>query len=125
MKTQGKSKRTSTGSIYNLSGKKKKYQMGREVLRTRIEEKRRTKTIECRRTVKKFRLTADNFANVFDPKTKKTSKMKITDVVENPSDPHFVRRNIVTKGAVVETEKGNAKITSRPSQDGTINAVLI
>ena len=125
MKVQGKSKRTSTGSIYNLARKKKKCQMGREVLRTKIEEKRRLKTIECRGNVKKFRLKADQFANVFDPKTKKTSKIKITNVIENPSDPHFVRRNIVTKGAVLETEKGKAKVTSRPSQDGTINAVLI
>ena len=47
------------------------------------------------------------------------------EVVENPANRHFVRRNIMTKGTVIETEKGKARITSRPGQDGTINAVLI
>jgi small subunit ribosomal protein S8e len=46
-------------------------------------------------------------------------------VVENQANPHFVRRNIVTKGAVVETELGRVRITSRTGQDGVVNAVLI
>ncbi|MDO5821049.1 MAG: 30S ribosomal protein S8e, partial [Methanobrevibacter sp.] len=33
--------------------------------------------------------------------------------------------NIITKGAIVETEIGNAKVTSRPGQDGIINGVLL
>jgi small subunit ribosomal protein S8e len=45
--------------------------------------------------------------------------------VENPANPHYVRRNIITKGAVIKTELGNAKVTSRPGQDGVVNAALI
>jgi len=36
-----------------------------------------------------------------------------------------VRRNILTKGAVVKTEIGLAKVTSKPGQDGIVNAVLM
>jgi small subunit ribosomal protein S8e len=31
----------------------------------------------------------------------------------------------MTRGAVVQTEIGLAKITSRPGQDGVVNAVLV
>ena len=53
------------------------------------------------------------------------SKTEIISVVENPANIHYVRRNIMTKGAIIETELGKAKITSRPGQTGTINAILI
>jgi len=46
-------------------------------------------------------------------------------VVSSEANRHFVRRNIITKGAIVRTEAGDAKITSRPGQEGAINAVLI
>jgi small subunit ribosomal protein S8e len=36
-----------------------------------------------------------------------------------------VRRNIITRGAVVETKLGRARITSRPGQHGVANAVLV
>jgi len=36
-----------------------------------------------------------------------------------------VRRNIITKGAVIKTEKGPARVTSRPGQHGIINAILL
>ena len=55
----------------------------------------------------------------------KTSTGKILTVLENESDPNYVRRNILVKGAVIETDKGNVKITSRPGKDGVINGVLI
>ena len=51
--------------------------------------------------------------------------MKIISVVENPANRQYVRRNIVTKGAIVQTEIGKALVTSRPGQDGIVNAVLL
>ncbi|PSQ64135.1 MAG: 30S ribosomal protein S8e [Halobacteriales archaeon SW_8_66_22] len=50
---------------------------------------------------------------------------EITDVVENPADPNYARRNIITRGAIIETTEGQAKVTSRPGQDGQINAVRL
>jgi small subunit ribosomal protein S8e len=70
-------------------------------------------------------LLSVNMANVYNSKTKKYSKVKIKSVVENPANRHFIRRNILTKGAVIETELGKARITSRPGQEGTVNAVLV
>jgi small subunit ribosomal protein S8e len=69
-------------------------------------------------------MTAD-VAYVIDPKTNKTTKTEIISVVENPANIHYVRRNIITKGAIIETKLGKARIASRPGQSGTINAVLI
>ncbi|MEK6812890.1 MAG: 30S ribosomal protein S8e, partial [Nanoarchaeota archaeon] len=63
--------------------------------------------------------------NVYDPETKQYFKATIAGVVENPADPNYVRRNILTKGAIIKTEKGNARIVSRPGQSTTLNAVLV
>ena len=38
---------------------------------------------------------------------------------------NYVRQNIITKGAVIMTDAGKARVTSRPGQSGSINAVLI
>ncbi|HOZ42392.1 MAG TPA: 30S ribosomal protein S8e, partial [Methanoculleus sp.] len=34
-------------------------------------------------------------------------------------------RSLLTKGAVIRTDVGRARIVSRPGQDGVVNAVLI
>ena len=34
-------------------------------------------------------------------------------------------RNIITRGATILTEIGLARVTSKPGQDGVVNAVLI
>ena len=73
----------------------------------------------------KARLLSTETANLFDPKTKKYEQVKIKTITDNPANRHFVRRNIMTKGSIIDTERGKARITSRPGQDGTVNAVLI
>jgi small subunit ribosomal protein S8e len=65
------------------------------------------------------------YANVTDPKSGKTKKVKILDVEENPANIDFSRRKIITRGAVINTEAGKAKVTSRPGQSGIVNAILI
>ena len=60
-----------------------------------------------------------------DPKSGKTSVSKILEVVENAANPNYVRQNIITKGSIISTEKGNAKVTSRPGQHGVVSAVLM
>ena len=55
----------------------------------------------------------------------KTEKLTIQGVENNPANIHFTRRNVITKGAILKTEKGNVKVTSRPGQDGTISGVLV
>jgi len=64
-------------------------------------------------------------ANVVDPATRASKKVKISKVVSNSANRDYERRGVMTKGAVIETEAGRARVTSRPSQDGVVNAVLL
>ena len=54
----------------------------------------------------------------------KMKKVKIIRLLES-HNPEYVRMNIVTKGAVVETELGKVRITNRVGQDGIVNGVLV
>ncbi len=64
-------------------------------------------------------------ANVTDPTAHTTKKVKISKVISNAANRDFERRGVMTKGAIIETEAGRARVTSRPSQDGVVNAVII
>ena len=55
----------------------------------------------------------------------KTSIADIETVELNGANRNYVRRNIITKGAIIQTTLGKAKVTNRPGQDGSINAVLV
>jgi small subunit ribosomal protein S8e len=43
----------------------------------------------------------------------------------NPANMDYQRRKVITRGTIIKTSKGRAKITSRPGQDGIMNAILI
>lgn len=77
----------------------------------------------------KLRLIEAKFANVLDPKTKKSQRLDVLNVVENAANREYARRNILTKGAIIEVKNGSetlkARVTSRPGQSGVINAVLL
>ncbi|MDR3290850.1 MAG: 30S ribosomal protein S8e [Methanobrevibacter sp.] len=121
---QGKSKRSPSGGRNVASRGKKKFELGRDPTETRIGEKKLRK-IRVRGGNEKLRLALGNEINLINPANNKAEKLEILNVVENQANPNYVRRNIITKGAVVETELGKAKITSRPGQDGVINGVLL
>jgi small subunit ribosomal protein S8e len=63
------------------------------------------------------------FANVSDG-SGKAKKSKIIRVKSSPANRDYQRRGVITKGAVLETEAGEAVVTSRPTADGVVNAVL-
>ncbi len=50
----------------------------------------------------------------------KVEKLAIKGVENNPANIHYTRRNVITKGAIVSTEKGDVMITSRPGQSGSL-----
>jgi small subunit ribosomal protein S8e len=108
----------------NRNSKKKKFQRGSEFLETRIHKKK-TKVSRTLGGNVKVRSLSFDFVNVADPKTGKIHKAKILTVQENPANPHYVRRNVITKGAILKTDAGLAKVTSRPGQHGTINAIVV
>ncbi|MEA5036663.1 hypothetical protein SDC9_18396 [bioreactor metagenome] len=121
---QGKSVRKATGGRYHASRGKKRFEIGRSPADTIIGITR-VKTIRVTGGNTKVRALRCEFANVSDKKTGKVQKVKISSVAENAANPNYVRRNLMTKGAIITTELGKAQIVSRPGQDGVINAVLI
>jgi len=124
MKWQGKSRRKPTGGRLKHFRGKRKHELGRESSDTHVGEGRK-KIIRTRGGNKKVRVLRVNRANVTDKKTGTTKKVDIETVTKNTANQYYVRRNIVTKGAIIKTELGEAKVTSRPGQDGVVNAVLV
>lgn len=122
--TQVRPRRKVTGSRYKTFRKKKQFELGRDPTLTKIGEKSKKLIRIMSGKHKEITLVAD-VINVIDPKSKKSMQAKIKTVVENPANRHFVRRNILTKGTIVETDKGKVKITSRPGQEGTLNGILV
>ncbi|MBU5557769.1 MAG: 30S ribosomal protein S8e [Candidatus Aenigmatarchaeota archaeon] len=122
---QFKSQRKPTGGMYHKLSKKKKMWLGNDFLPVRLGSTK-AKPMRGFGGNIKMRLLAVDRANVTDPATGKTTpNVKIITVKENKADPNFVRMNIITKGAIIETEVGLAKVMSRPSQHGVVNAMLI
>ncbi|AMK15595.1 30S ribosomal protein S8e [Methanobrevibacter olleyae] len=120
---QGKSTRSPSGARRVANRGKRKSELGRESAETRLGEKTLRK-IRTRGGNEKHRLAGDRKINVIDTEGK-AHTVEIYNVIENRANPNYVRRNIITKGAIVETEIGNAKVTSRPGQDGVINGVIV
>ncbi len=119
---QIKSGRKISGGMLRKHMKKKKYQRGRDFVPAHIGETK-TRKIRTKGGGQKIMILTRNIANV--AVSGKYQKAKIISVSENKADRQFVRRNIITKGAILETELGRARVTSRPGQDGVVNAVLV
>jgi len=113
-----------TGKKVKLARKKRKFELGSNPILTKLG-KNKKKVVKTKGGGSKVKSLAVQYANVYDPSTKKTTKVRITDIVENPANPHFVRRGIITKGTTIETELGLARVKSRPSQYGIVSAVLV
>jgi small subunit ribosomal protein S8e len=122
MQYQGRSKRSKTGARLRPRSKKKKSKMGREPTETTVGEPR-FRTVDVRGDNEKVRALSTNVANVATEDG--SERATIEDVVKNAANPNYARRNIVTKGAVIETDAGAARVTSRPGQDGQVNATLV
>jgi small subunit ribosomal protein S8e len=118
----GNSTRSRTGGRIRPSRDRKKHEIGRQPAETTVGDVR-LKRIDARGDTEKVRALSTNVANVATDDG--TVAAEIEAVVENPANPNYVRRNIVTKGAVVDTSEGQARVTSRPGQDGQVNAVLL
>lgn len=119
-----RSKRKITGGRYRDLRKKRLRDLAGVPANTKLDEKKIVRIRKRGGALKTLQLS-NNIANIYNPETKKYLKSKILTVVSSQANRNFVRRNIMTKGAVIKTELGEAKITSRPGQEGHINAVLI
>jgi small subunit ribosomal protein S8e len=117
-------KRKPTGGKKRPYRGKRKFEQGSFPVETVLGEPKRK--IERRRGSNiKIKVLSEKYACVTDLKTGKTEKTEILRVVKNPANVDYNRRGVITKGAMIETSLGLARVTSRPGQNGVINAVLI
>lgn len=122
MTDQGRSLRKRTGGRRRPKRDRRKHELGNQPTETQVGEQK-LKAVDARGTQTKVRAITTDTATVATDDG--TVSAEILDVVENPADPNYARRNIITRGAVIETSEGEARVTSRPGQDGQVNAVLL
>lgn len=122
---QGNDLRKPSGGVKSRSRGKRKHELGSPPTLTRLAERDLRRIVRTTGGNTKVKLAEALSANVFLPSEKKCVKVRILEVQDTPANVEYSRRGIITKGAVIKTELGLAKVTSRPGQDGVINAVLI
>ena len=122
--TQRGTRKKASGGLFRWGRTKRLFEKARAPTNTKIGQT----VIEGLRTPgnnRKYKVYNAEFVNICDSKKKKCIKAKILTVTDNPANRNFIKRNIITKGAIVDTDNGKVRITSRPGQDGTLNGVLI
>ena len=121
---QGRSRRKPSGGRLRPIRKKRRFEIARELQSATIGAGT-VKKYRVRGRNRKLRILTAQTINVFDPATKKIQPAKVITVRENPANPNFVQRNIITKGAILETDVGLVRVRSRPGQDGILNGVRV
>ena len=119
-----RSRRKPSGGRYHFTRGKKRAELVGFAANTKLSPERKVKTARVRGSNAKFSMLAASHVNVADKKGKSV-KVEILNVIGNPANPHLVRRNIITKGAIVETKLGKVKITSRHGQEAALNGMLV
>jgi small subunit ribosomal protein S8e len=117
-------KRKPSGGKKRAYRGKRKFEQGSFPVETSLGEPKR-KIEQGRGGNIKVKVLSEKNVCVTDLKTGKTEKAEILRVVKNPANVDYDRRGVITKGAIIETSLGLARVTSRPGQNGVINAVLI
>ncbi len=118
-----KSKRKITSGRLRKHRKIKRFELGREYVPARLSDSEKRRKVRTMGGNEKTVALNIKYVNVNDNGI--TKKVEIKNVVENPANPHFVRRNIITKGSILETELGKVIVTSRPGQNGIVSAKLL
>jgi len=118
-----KTGRKITGGKYHRNRKKRLHELDKQTRMVKLGEDKR-KALKVRGGCKQVMLSS-NSVNLYNSKTKKSKKVKIKNVLETPSNKFLARQNILVKGAIIDTESGKARITNRPSQEGSVQAILI
>jgi len=112
-----------TGGRYHANRKSRKHELPGIPRVVKLRDKK-MKVLKVRGGNLKNVLLSINIANVLDKKGK-SKKAKITNVVETKANRFLARQNVLVKGAIIDTELGKARVTNRPGQEGSVNAVLI
>jgi len=117
-------KKKLTGGRKRAYRKKRKFERGAFPAETILGERRMKKSRRQGGNVK-IRVLSERQANISNPTTGKTENTEIIRVVNNPVNIDYDRRGVITKGTIIETKLGLARVVSRPGQHGLINAVLL
>ncbi|RLI06644.1 30S ribosomal protein S8e [Candidatus Bathyarchaeota archaeon] len=117
-------KRKATGGKKRAYRKKRRFERGSFPTETVVDEPR-VKLDRRRGGNIKVRLISTKWVNVSDPETGETKKVEILRVIRNPANVDYDRRNVITRGTILETPLGRVRVTSRPGQSGVLNALLI
>ncbi len=124
MRSQARSRRKSTGGQRNPGRKRKRFELGSDATWTLLGP-RGVARERTRGGGRKVRLLGADTVQVTDPKTGRTAPAQIVTVVANPANPFFQRRNILTRGAILQTDRGRVRVTNRPGQEGSVLGVLL
>ncbi len=122
--------RKSSGGInYHKNHRDKRLSSkGNNATLTRVDAEKELVHYSGRGNTQKTKSRKTPTAVVLDPKTGKSKTLAIETVVNNPANRQFARQNVLTKGAIVRVIDGSAKktarITSRPGQNGNVQAIL-
>jgi len=122
---QGNDLRKISGGRKRPHRKRRKYELGRYPTETTLDVADKRVIQRVRGGNIKVRLKRAADANVVDPETGEAKKVRIIRILESPANREFARRGIIVKGTIILTELGKAVVTSRPGQDGVVNAVLM
>jgi len=117
-------KKKPSGGRKRSHRKKRRFERGSFPTETTLGE-RKLKKIRRRGGNLKTRAFSEKQASISNPATGKTEKTEILRVVQNPASIDYDRRGVITKGTIIETKLGLARVTSRPGQHGLINAILM
>jgi small subunit ribosomal protein S8e len=122
---QGKDARKTSGGIRRKHRGKRKFELGGPFTSTKLSNEELREKVRVRGGNYKIKLKKAAFANIVDPETKTARKVKILGVLESKANREYARSEIIVKGTIINTELGRAVVTSRPGQEGIVNAVLI
>ncbi|RLF10747.1 MAG: 30S ribosomal protein S8e [Thermoprotei archaeon] len=117
-------KKPTGGRIRPHRGKRRR-EMGSYPTETVAGEDERRVNVRVMGGNYKTRVKVASYVNVSDRSTGTPRKLRILQVVSNPASVGYSRRGVITKGALVKTEAGLVKVSSRPGQEGVVNGVLV
>ncbi|MDD5317592.1 MAG: 30S ribosomal protein S8e [Candidatus ainarchaeum sp.] len=120
---RGRTKRGGTGGKRRAARGKRLAEIGGAFAATKVDKQSVLKKERTLGGGMKGKLKKAAFANVLTKNGFR--KAAIKRVLESPDNRHYARMNVITKGSLIETEIGNARVTSRPGQSGLVNAVLV
>lgn len=116
-------KLSGSGKLKIRSRDKRRSEIGGYFIATKLGSENATKTVRKRGGNRMQKLQYAAFANILTKEGYK--KVKIKGIFESKDNRNFARLNIITKGAVIDTDLGKAVVTNRVGREGSVNARLV